>query len=103
MNEALFGFIGAGVSYYAQLRATRLAIEGELKRLTVETRIRESEKNTDLIREWVAEMLTDCDPDINQQIDYRPIVMNIHRLQLILDTSNNQAHAELNDAITKLS
>jgi DNA-binding FadR family transcriptional regulator len=106
MTEALFGIIGvligAGVSYFAQLRATRLAIEGQLKRLAVETKIRETEKKSDLIREWVAEILTECDPDINKQIDYRKIVMNIHRLQLILDTSNNQSHKALNNAINNL-
>lgn len=106
MYEALFGFlgvlIGAGVSYFAQLQATRLAVEGELKRLSVETRLRESEKMRDFIREWVAEILTTCDPDINQEIDYRRIVKNIQRLQLILDTSDNKAHAALNDAINQL-
>lgn len=106
MIEAIFGLIGvavgAVVSYLAQVRATRMTVEAELRRLHVESRIRDEEKRTDMIREWTAEILALCDPDINASVDYRRIVINIHRLQLVLDTDTNRAHARLNDAINKI-
>ena len=106
MTEAIFGLagvvVGAAVSYFAQVRATRMTVEAELRRLPIESRIRDEEKRNDMIREWTAEILGLCDPDINATVDYRRIVTNIHRLQLILDTDTNQAHARLNDAIIKI-
>lgn len=106
MTSAVFGLIGvitgAVISYFTQVRATRMAIDAELQRLRVEASIRQSEKRADLIREWTAEILAECDPDTNAEVDYRKVVTNIHRLQLILDTSGNKAHARLNDAIIKL-
>jgi hypothetical protein len=106
MTEAIFGLIGvaigAFVSYFAQVRATRIAVEAELRRLPVESRIRDEEKKIDMIREWTAEILALSDPDINANVDYRRIVVYIHRLQLILDTDRNRAHAVLNDGINKL-
>jgi hypothetical protein len=106
MTEAIFGLIGvlfgSLVSYFAQVRATRLAIDAELRRMDVEYRLREYAKRNELIREWAAEILVECDPDVNATVNYRKIVTNIHRLQLILDTSGNKAHAIINDAINKL-
>ena len=106
MNEAVFGLIGVGVgavvSYFAQMRATRMVVDAELRRLPVESRIRDDEKKTDRIREWTAEILALSDPDINATVDYRQIVVNIHRLQLILDTDTNCGHKRLNDGINKL-
>ena len=99
----MFGvLIGALVSYLAQIHATRMAIEAELRRLREEASIRKGEKRIDQIRDWSAEILALCDPDINAKVDYRQIVINIHRLQLILDTDGIPSHGRLNDAINKI-
>jgi len=106
MTEAIFGLlgvaIGALVSYFAQIRATKMSVDAELRRLPVEACIRDDEKKLDRIREWTAEILALSDPDINANVDYRQIVVNIHRLQLILDTDTNTDHAGLNGGLNRL-
>jgi hypothetical protein len=106
MNDAIIGFIGvivgAVISYVAQMRATKMTLEAELRRLRTESNIRDKETRAIQIREWLAEILAESDPDINKDVDYRKIVVNIFRLQLILDTRTNKSHALINDAIIKL-
>ena len=107
MTEAIFGFIGvlvgAGIAHYSLMRATKLALEAEHKRIYAEAALHDKQIRLDKIRECVADIIILVEPEFREAIDKKRLLTNIHKVQMLLDTAKDEAHAELNGAINVLA
>ena len=95
--------IGAGIAHYTQMRATKLAMEGERQRILAEAALHDKQVKLDKIRECVADILIATEPVINSHVDASRLLVNVHKVQMLLDTDHNEAHRQLNEAINKLA
>lgn len=107
MTEAIIGFIGvmvgAGIAHLSQMRATKLALEAEHKRIHTEAVLHDKQIRLDKIRECVANILILVEPEFKETIDTKRLLSNIHIVQMLLDTAKDEAHADLNSAINVLA
>ena len=107
MTEAIIGFIGvlvgAGIAHFSQMRATILALEAEHKRIHTEAELDDKQIRLDKIRECVADILILVEPEFKETIDTKRLLSSIHKVQMLLDTAKDEAHADLNGAINVLA
>ncbi|WP_047548615.1 hypothetical protein [Methylotenera sp. G11] len=97
--------LGGILTGWFQRANTKSLIAAELTKLQFqikgEARTRLLGRKQDLLMDALADLIASTDPELHAEFDYSKVVTLIHRVQLLLNPTN-QADSALNNATTKL-